>query len=136
MPEIDTLIAVPSETKPSTAWAYSILEKDGLGAGHGKVPILLDSIKKRDIPAIAKNLHNDFQMPIEKQYPVTRFLREKMLESGALGAMLAGSGLAVFGMFSTRTAMEDAREILEKEGAQCFATRTFESENAPIQTAS
>ncbi len=135
MPEIDTLIAVPRETKPSTAWAYSILQKDELGAGHKKVPILLDAIKKRDIPAIARNLHNDFQNPIEQHYPVTRFVREKMLESGALGALLAGSGLAVFGMFGSRAAMNDAREALEKEGMLCFSTRTVASEKTATRTA-
>ncbi len=124
-PAIDILIAVPPETKPSTAWAYSILKKEEMGKGREKVPVLLDALAQRDIPAIARNLHNDFQGPIERHYPVTGLLRKKMLESGALGALLAGSGLAVFGIFDNPAAMKDARAELEKEGARCIATHTL-----------
>jgi len=125
MPAIDILIAVPSETKPSTAWAYSILKKEEMGEGRKKVPVLLDALARGDIPAIARNLHNDFQRPVERQYPVTGLIRKKMLESGALGALLAGSGLAVFGMFDDPAAMETARVELEKGGARCITTHTL-----------
>lgn len=125
MPTIDILIAVPSETKPSTAWAYSILKKEEMGEGRKKVPVLLDALARGDIPAIARNLHNDFQRPVERQYPVTGLIRKKMLESGALGALLAGSGLAVFGMFDDPAAMETARVELEKGGARCITTHTL-----------
>lgn len=125
MPRISTLIAIPPETKPSTGWAYSIIDTKQTGKYLKKVPALLEAITTRDISGIAANLHNDFQKPIEKRYPVSRFLRETMVKHGALGSLLAGSGLAVYGLFADTGTMKNARKMLEKNGVRCIETYTF-----------
>jgi len=46
-----------------------------------------------------------------------------MRVKGALGVLLAGSGLSVFGIFESEGALRSVKEELEGEGVECSATR-------------
>ena len=124
LPQLDLLIATPHEKKPSTGWAYSTLRKDEMGQSVHKYERLLECIERGNIYGIAENLHNDFELPMERNFPVIGSIRETMTQEGALRALLAGSGLSVFGMFSDKPAMRRAMEKLQKRGIQCFMTET------------
>jgi len=127
MPPIDLLIATPPAIKPSTRWAYSIIKESEIGKNREKMDRLLRGIKTHNITLIAENLHNDFEPPIQHFYPVTRFIKETMLQHGALGSLLAGSGLSVFGIFKNMKNILRAREVLEKDRINCIITRTIGS---------
>ena len=53
-------------------------------------------------------LQNDFEAVIFDIEPEIRRARETLLEAGALGALLAGSGSSVFGIFADREAQQRA----------------------------
>jgi 4-diphosphocytidyl-2-C-methyl-D-erythritol kinase len=118
------LIATPPERKPSTGWAYSLLREDEMGKHLDRYEGLLEGIERADIRSIMKNLHNDFELPIGRLYPIIGSIKETMLSEGALGALLAGSGLSVFGIFSDKRAMRRAEEKLAAGGVHCFMTET------------
>jgi 4-diphosphocytidyl-2-C-methyl-D-erythritol kinase len=122
IPPMDILIATPPVQKPSTAWAYSILNEKEIGKHMDKYENLLHGLECGSIDAIIENLHNDFELPIQRYYPVTQLIREKMLKSGAIAAHLAGSGLSVFGIFSEREALQRAQMSLEMEHIKCIST--------------
>ena len=124
LPPLNLLIATPSEKKPSTGWAYSLLREDEMGRALERYEGLLESIENKDLHGIAQNLHNDFELPIERRFPIIGRIKKTMTEEGALRALLAGSGLSVFGMFSDKPAMKRAMEKLQKRGIQCFMTET------------
>jgi len=126
-PELDVLVATPAERKSSTAWAYSILDPATIGKAEGKFDLLMDGIARGNPREIARGIHNDFQEPIERHFPVTRAIRECLLEHGALNAMLAGSGLSVFGIFESAAGWKHARRDLEGRGVECHFTRTLGS---------
>jgi 4-diphosphocytidyl-2-C-methyl-D-erythritol kinase len=123
LPPMDILIATPPVQKPSTAWAYSILNEAEIGKQMAKYENLLRSLESGSIDGIAENLHNDFELPIQRYYPVTQLIRERMLKSGAITAHLAGSGLSVFGIFTDREALQRAQMSLETEHFKCISTR-------------
>jgi len=125
LPQLNLLIATPREKKPSTAWAYSMLREHEMGKSFDKYERLLESIEHGDIHGIAKNLHNDFELPMERSFPIIGSIRKTMIQEGALHALLAGSGLSVFGIFTARRAMKRAMEKLQQRGLQCFMTRTL-----------
>jgi 4-diphosphocytidyl-2-C-methyl-D-erythritol kinase len=45
------------------------------------------------------NLFNDFEIPVFKQYPELRGIKEELYHSGAMYAAMSGSGSAIFGIF-------------------------------------
>jgi 4-diphosphocytidyl-2-C-methyl-D-erythritol kinase len=124
-PELDVLLATPAERKSSTSWAYSILDPASIGKAEKKLELLIDGIAGKDPNGIARGIHNDFQEPIERHFPVARAIRECLLEHGALNAMLAGSGLSVFGIFENAAGMKRARRDLEGRGVECHRARTL-----------
>jgi 4-diphosphocytidyl-2-C-methyl-D-erythritol kinase len=127
LPPLELLIATPKEKKPSTSWAYSILEWDELGKSHDLLEALVESIRNGDIPMLSKQLHNDFEEAIFRYYPVSHALKRRMKELGALSAILAGSGLSVFAVFEKRHALIRAKAQLEREGFTCHAANPVEA---------
>jgi 4-diphosphocytidyl-2-C-methyl-D-erythritol kinase len=124
LPQLSLLIATPPVVKPSTGWAYSLLREEELGKSLERYKLLLQSIAQGDTYGIVGNLHNDFELPIERRFPLVASIKATMADEGADAAMLAGSGLSVFGIFSDMGAMQHAMEKLKKSGVQCFMTKT------------
>lgn len=66
------------------------------------------AIGKRDIRALAPLLANALEAPAIELVPEIGALRDRLLEAGALGARMTGSGSAVFGLFPDLAAAESA----------------------------
>lgn len=91
----------------STAWAYNTYSKYILLTKKKK------NIKVVDLNLSYKNvvsaLYNDFEQVVIPKYPEIKTLKNNLIEAGATGSLLSGSGSAVFGVFATR---EDAEQAL------------------------
>lgn len=59
-------------------------------------------MKKGDLHGISKNLCNVLEVPSMVRCPIIKNLKDKMIENGALGSSMTGSGSAVFGIFKTK----------------------------------
>lgn len=53
-------------------------------------------------------LINDFEEPVFKKYPVIEAAKKKLYESGAVFALMSGSGSAVYGIFKTEIDLKNA----------------------------
>jgi 4-diphosphocytidyl-2-C-methyl-D-erythritol kinase len=125
LPQLDLLIATPQKRKPSTSWAYDMLDEDEMGRSMDRFHTLLSCVEGGDLGGIAENLHNDFELPIARHYPVVEAIKQTMVDEGALRALLAGSGLSVFGIFTDTNAMKRAMDKLRPRGISCIMTRTI-----------
>lgn len=61
-------------------------------------------------------LVNDLERAVLPAYPVLTSLKEQLRDCGALGALMSGSGSAVFGIFRTRALAEKAMTALNHAG--------------------
>ncbi len=112
VPQCQVLIAKPA-INVSTKFVYENLHANDLLPGqHPDIDAIIDSIRKNDIYGIADNLGNVLETVTIKEYPVIRELKEKMLEYGAIGSLMSGSGPTVFGLFTNPRAAEAAYEAL------------------------
>lgn len=75
-------------------------------------PRLLDALG--DLPAFAAAMENVFEPVLAAQHPQLGQIRRTLLEHGALGAMLTGTGSVMFGLFADRAAAERARAALAR----------------------
>ncbi len=78
--------------------------------------LLKAAAENGNISEVASNMYNIFEKPILAVRPVAANLRRIMLSSGALGAMMSGSGPSVFGIFDSTAAAESACETIKKIG--------------------
>lgn len=123
MPSCTVLLAKPP-VSVSTKEVYEALEQAGTIA-HPDTKGMLDAIQSRDLKRIAGCMGNVLEPVTERKHPVVGQLRQIMLDAGAMGAMMSGSGPTVFGLFDRRQAARAAqKEILDKGLArQVYITR-------------
>lgn len=60
-------------------------------------------------------LHNDLEQVTLRDYPVVAEIRRRMLDLGAEGALMSGSGPTVFGVFREREVARQAARAFESE---------------------
>lgn len=125
VPQCQVLIAKPA-INVSTKFVYENLHANDLLPGqHPDIDAIIDSIRKNDIYGIADNLGNVLETVTIKEYPVIRELKEKMLEYGAIGSLMSGSGPTVFGLFTSPKAAQDAYEELRYGSASGLAKQVY-----------
>lgn len=90
------LLVVP-DVHVSTAWAYARLR---LQRHPNQLDLRSALMRAQDLPeALETLLHNDFEDAVMEAHPAIRRVKERLLEGGAVGALMSGSGAAVFGLF-------------------------------------
>lgn len=92
---------------------------------HPDTAGMLEALRARDLTGVARRLYNVFEevLPPSQADMVAR-LKGRLLDSGALGASMSGSGSAVFGLFSTMERAGAAAHRLRAQGVTCYLTRT------------
>ncbi|MFC2076069.1 4-(cytidine 5'-diphospho)-2-C-methyl-D-erythritol kinase [candidate division KSB1 bacterium] len=93
-----TIVLLHPHREVSTAWAYANLRKK-LTAPPDKINYLVQGMTSGDLNLIAGNLYNSFDETISHHIPIVNRLKLQLMEIGALGACLTGSGPTVFGVF-------------------------------------
>lgn len=90
------LLVVP-DVHVSTAWAYAQLRLQRYQNHMDMRSILMRAHERPD--ALETLLHNDFEDAVMEAHPAIRRVKERLLEGGASGALMSGSGSAVFALF-------------------------------------
>ncbi len=72
---------------------------------------LISAIKSKDLKEISKYLGNDLEKAAKSKY--TDEIKEKLINLGALGSVMTGSGAAVFGIFDSEETAKNARDELK-----------------------
>lgn len=77
---------------------------------------LIRTLEKGDLKEIGKHLHNAFEAIMAEWHPEIMALKGKALQEGALGALMTGSGSAVFAIASDE---ESAQKVASKLSSFC-----------------
>ncbi len=105
----------------STPWAYGELDRkygdfaDGAYSPKDLEP-LRDALGAEDLGGISAELYNIFESVVIPQRPVAAAIKQAMLDSGARGAMMSGSGTSVFGLFDNEERAAFAVSKIEELG--------------------
>lgn len=110
VPQCQVLIAKPA-ISVSTKFVYDNLHANALKPEqHPDIDGILQAIRDQDIYGIAGRLGNVLETVTIKEYPVIQQIKDTMLESGAIGSLMSGSGPTVFGLFTNPKAAQTAYE--------------------------
>lgn len=110
MPDCALVIAKPA-IGVSTAEAYKAI--DAAPLCDGTTPAMLAALQSGDIGAVAAALGNRFEKALA--LPQVSALRDAMLQMGALGAQMSGSGSAVFGIFDNEQKAAACAQALSQQ---------------------
>lgn len=122
LPKMKLLIVKP-KAGLSTKKVYESLDIDGLnkaGFIHKDVGEMVsviesDEADKTKIEKIAGRLDNILEVPSIRLLPLIADIKQKMLDNNCLGALMSGSGTAIFGIYENDEDMQKTKEILEKD---------------------
>lgn len=117
MPECWYVIVKPQEAHPTGAM-YAAIDAARPARRH-TTQQMTEALRKGDLTQMADNFYNTFEsvLPQESEIPA---IREELLRSGALGAMMSGSGSAVFGIFAEKETAQEACERLKGRWNRTF----------------
>ena len=124
LPKTELLLVKP-KIGVSTAWVYKNLNLADIGS-RPKTELLIKAISEKDIVYIASNMENVLENVTIPKYPIIDEIKRKMVEAGAVGSMMSGSGPTVFGIFKEFETAEKAYALLKKDNRwECFLTNTI-----------
>ncbi len=102
------LVLVNPNIHVSTAWVYQNLTLTNRSVDY-KLPKF--SNKVNDICSL---LENDLESVTITRFPVIREIKNTLLENGASGVLMSGSGPTVFSVFNTEEEARGCHEVISK----------------------
>lgn len=125
VPQCQVLVAKPG-INVSTKFVYENLHANDLRPEqHPDIDGMIQAIKDQDLKKIAGKLGNVLETVTVKEYPVIQEIKDKMLEFGAIGSLMSGSGPTVFGLFTNPKAAQEAYEELRYGESAELAKRVY-----------
>lgn len=115
-------------TKPpfsvSTKQVFSSFQLDKVN-WHPDTDALVQGVREGDIGKVSANLGNVLENVTLNKHPVLRRIKAEMLERGAAGVLMSGSGPTVFGLFDDRAAAEAACHSFAGRYRETYLTTTL-----------
>lgn len=122
MPKCYILIAKPG-ISVSTKFVYENLHANDLRPEqHPDVDAMIQAMKEKDLALLASRMGNVLETVTVPAYPVIDEIKKCMMEQGALGSMMSGSGPTVFGIFDDKSR---ARKALQAVKARHLARQVY-----------
>ena len=81
---------------------------------------MIDCIRENDLHRMCKNIENLLETVTIPAHPEIETIKKTMLEHGALGSLMSGSGPTVFGIFDDADKAKAAKEVCRRLPYRCF----------------
>lgn len=122
LPEAMTYVLVQPDFSASTPALFARLDQVGVTERPDN-EAMVEAIAQGSVGRIARLLSNAFQPVVEADFPVVGQICRALLENGALGACLTGTGSVVFGVFEGRAGADAAAAALSASYPQVFTAQ-------------
>lgn len=90
---------------------------------HPDTAGLTEALARGDLVQICRRMYNVFEDVDDRRMRTVREIKSSLLDFGALGAMMTGTGSAVFGVLTDEATAEKACAALRKEYNFCCVAR-------------
>lgn len=83
------------------------------------------AVREGDLQGVARRLFNVFEEVLSRKNSDTVWeIKDLLLDAGALGAVMTGTGSGVFGLFPDARSADEACHRLREEGYTCYRAKT------------
>lgn len=110
-------VIVKPPVSVSTKEAYRAWDEKGIKNSR-KIEDVVSALHKGDIELLGRSLFNVFEQVLEIKE--VQQIKESMLALGANGALMSGSGSAVFGIFKSKISAQGAVKLLKNQYTDVF----------------
>jgi 4-diphosphocytidyl-2-C-methyl-D-erythritol kinase len=125
MPDCSIVLVKPN-INVSTKYVYENLRLDS-DVIHPDIASMRKSIEANDLLSLTKKMDNILQSVTVQNYPVIERIKEKLIQMGALTALMSGSGPSVFGVFNDSYKAKKAFQYYKntEPESQVFLTKPY-----------
>lgn len=124
IPDCHILLAKPN-VGVSTKEVYQGLKLSEISE-RPDMKAMLKAIDKQDLREICANLSNVLETVTTKMHPIIIELKQKLMEYGAIGSLMSGSGPTVFGIFEDMASAYGAYDNIKTLVNEIFVVKTFD----------
>ena len=93
---------------------------------HPDTKGIILALENQDLGGICRRLYNVFEDVPDRRMKTVAEIKKELLQAGALGSIMTGTGSAVYGVFENGTVPAELEEILEKKYGLCHVARPVE----------
>jgi len=112
MPKCTILMAKPG-ISVSTKFVYENLHANDLKPEqHPDVDSMIEAMRQKDLGLLCSRMGNVLETVTIPAYPVINEIKRTMMDNGAIGSMMSGSGPTVFGIFDSPVAAKQAMKAV------------------------
>lgn len=108
-----SLLVVKPPIMVATKWVYENLRLDTLST-HPDVDGMVEALRQGDLKGITDRMENVMETVTEERHPIITNIKKMMLGSGAMNAMMSGSGPSIFGVFLEENAARAAGVYIDQ----------------------
>lgn len=113
----------------SSAWAYAefdrlTMSRSELTKEADNITLIIQALEQGDYFFLATKLKNDLEPHVISRYPVIGDIKTKLLQKGAVMALMSGSGSAVFGVFDSEHLAGEAMQQMAPNWCRIVKTIT------------
>lgn len=126
LPQSPTLyfVLVSLGFEVSAKWAYENLKGD-LTKERRSIRMILSALKSSNTEKIGNSLYNRLEEAVIPRHPQIARIKERLLELGAKGALMSGSGPSVFGIAEDDKRAEEIYGKIKKDFEKVFLLKSL-----------
>lgn len=128
-PQCHLVVAKP-DINVSTKYVYEHLDAEGVET-HPDIDGMIEALEEGDLQGIVSRLGNVLETVTVKKHTIINTIKQCMMENGAWGSLMSGSGPTVFGIFTDEQKAQEAKDEIEKKqlAKQVFVTNFYNGSN-------
>jgi len=116
-------VLVSPDFKVSTEWVYENLKN--LTKERQSIKMILSALKSGDIGKVANSIYNRLEEAVIPRHPQIAKIKKRLLELGACGALMSGSGSSVFGLVEDGKRAKEIYDKIKKDFRKIFLLKSF-----------
>jgi 4-diphosphocytidyl-2-C-methyl-D-erythritol kinase len=124
IPDCYILLAKPN-VGVSTKEVYQSLKLNDINE-RPNLSVMLQAIEKQNLKEICNSMGNVLETVTTKIHPIIVELKQKLIEYGAIGSLMSGSGPTVFGIFEDMASAYGAYDNTKTLVNEIFVVKTFD----------
>ena len=116
-------VLVSPDFEVSTEWVYENLKN--LTKEARSIKIILSALKSGKITRIGNSLYNRLEEAVILKHPQIAKIKKRLLELGACGALMSGSGPSVFGLVEDGKRAKEIYGKIKRDFRKTFFLKSF-----------
>ena len=121
MPDCDIVICKP-DFSISTPELFKKLDTVKLRC-HPDTAGIIDALNEGNLLNISRRMYNVFEDVPDRRFSTVAEIKSRLLDHGALGAVMTGTGSAVFGVFGDVQSAQNAADALRQSYRSCHVSQ-------------